>query len=159
MSAIYYTTTNVCSSATKTCSHGILLSTVESLITIKRPPWPLSSFMLVFQGSCWLVFYRSKSAYTGNKNQQSVRRTGSYFVWPVLNNNKTAQRACMACLCVCVCVCVLHGEGSRVVASNAVSMNHFCHMSHWSEKCLVQPLYFQVHEPWPKTTLLSWPWF
>ena len=45
------------------------------------------------------------SIYWREKNQQSLRRTSCYFIWPVLNNNKKAHTYGM-CVCVCVCVCV-----------------------------------------------------
>ena len=65
------------------------------------------------------------SIYQG-KNQQIVRWTGCYFVWPVLQKRKNKQKTereracivCYLCVCVCVCVCVL-GVGWGVVCVRA----------------------------------------
>ena len=40
------------------------------------------------------------------QNQQSVRRTGYYFAWPVLTENKNYRSTECACVCVCVRACV-----------------------------------------------------
>ena len=91
------------------------------------------------QGSCSLVIFSISqvSAYTRGKNQHLVNCTSCYFVWPVLNNNKTKRTervhgTCFCCVCVCVCLCVyvcvwcvyacmcvLDGERNKVVASRA----------------------------------------
>ena len=70
-----------------------------------------------------MVFYRSKSAYTSNKisNRSDVQ---AVTLSDQFSTTTKQHRVWTACLCVCV----LHREGSRVVASNAVSMNHFCHI-------------------------------
>ena len=58
------------------------------------------------------------------QNQQSVRRTSCYFVWPILFTKKLYSEREREwereCVCVCVCVCVLCIGGSRVFASTAL---------------------------------------
>ena len=71
---------------------------------------PICGFCLVWPGFEFSSILLDKISMYLKQNQQLVRRTGCYFVWPVLrnnNNNKCSTvRECIKCdVCACMCVC------------------------------------------------------